>query len=188
MPAERYNMGSKKWVLPKSDNVVYEANIGWDKNNLYFPGVSTCIALAMVTDDDMLLGAHFDKLLSAEDVNIMLSRLLEKKTSQSSVSHLAAVGNLTYRDDAGKAFMSQPQFQGEQLLLTIAKKVGAKLTLSSYDQGQDADKTYRAQSIGGGEMAVYYADSPKKEGSSVTAFDATKMSWMKQSLSRLRQR
>jgi hypothetical protein len=187
MSTERYNKGRKDWVLPKPDNIIAESNIGWDKDNLYFPAVSTCIALVTVTTGNMLLGVHFDKLLGADDVDIILNRLLSKKTPQSSVNNLAVVGNLTYRDTAGTCFTSQPQFQGEQLLLTFAKKLAVKGIVSCYDQGPGADKTYRAQSVGGGGMALYYADSPKKEGSSVTAFDPTKMPWTSQSLTPLRQ-
>jgi hypothetical protein len=52
----------------------------------------------MVTSDGMLLGAHFDKILSGADVDNMLNRLLGRKTPQSSVNNLVVAGNLTYRE------------------------------------------------------------------------------------------
>lgn len=176
MPTERYNKGRQDWVIEKPIDVVYEANIGWDKRQLYFPGVSTCIALAMVTSDGMLLGAHFDKILSSADVDNMLNRLLGKKTPQSSVINLVVVGNLTYRDDAGAGFMAQADFQGDQLVLTFAKKLGVKGVASSHDQGQEANKHYCAQSIGEGKMRLYYADTTLVKGTQV-AFDRDKAVW-----------
>ena len=185
MPTERYSITRKQWADLDPQNIVRESNIGWDDSNLYFPAVSTCIALAMVLDNDKLVGAHFDKLLSASEIELMLNRMLEK-TAAHTVNHLAVIGNMTYRDAQGTGFMSAPEYQGEQQLLTFAKKLGVKGVVSSYDQGQSANKHYRAQSIGESGLLMYCGDVTYVNGNPVP-FDLNKTSWMKQPLTVLRE-
>lgn len=186
MATERYNNTSEKWVFYNADNdIVREANIGWGGPNLYFPAVSTCTALVTVLADNALLGAHFDKVLSVRDVDAMLDRMLQKKADRS-VNHLAVIGNMSYGENAGTGFMSAPQFQGKQQLLTFAKKLGVTGVLSSHDQGQKANRHYRAQATGDGGVLLYYADVTYLNGNPVT-FDRDKTSWLKQTVTPLRE-
>jgi hypothetical protein len=75
--------------------------------------------------------------------------------------------------------MSQAEFQGDQLPLTFAKKFAVTGVVSSYDQGQKANKHYCAQSIGEGKMRLYYTDATLERGTQV-AFDREKTVWRDQ--------
>jgi hypothetical protein len=182
MPVERYNNSSAKWVFYDAKrNDVREANIGWGDSTLYLPSVSSCIAVVMALNDATLLGAHFDKLLSVTDVEVMLDKMLEKKANRT-VNYLSVIGNMTYRDQEGKGFMVAPKFQGKQLLLTFAGKFGVKGTVASYDQGQRADKHYLVEVAGGGTMRLHYADVAKNESGNPVPFDRNKITWLEQPL------
>jgi hypothetical protein len=187
MPTERYNNTTAKWVFYDANrNVVNEANIGWGELSLYFPAVSSCTAVVMVLPDATLLGAHFDKLLRAEDVDVMLDRMLEKKANRG-IGQLAVIGAMSYRDSARAGFMSAPKFQGMEQLRTFAKKFGAGTgNIWSYDQGLSANKHYKAQSVGPGSIQLYYADVTFVNGNPVT-FDANKTFWRQQSLTAARE-
>jgi hypothetical protein len=181
MPTERYSQMQQKWVFPKpTANIVNETNIGWDASTIYFPAVSTCTALVMAIDDNTLLGAHFDKMLSASDVGLILDHMLEKKASRSA-GDLAVIGNLSYREGDAERFMSAAQYKGDQQVLTFAKKFDKKGLMYKYDQGETANKHYRVEAAARRLLRTYCADVTYVNGNPVT-FDPNKVSWREQPL------
>jgi hypothetical protein len=187
MPTERYNKMQQRWVFFVPDkNMVHESNIGWGDAELYFPAVSSCTALVMALDDNTLLGAHFDKMLSTSDVDRILDRMLEKKANRSA-GDLAVIGNLTYGEDNPTRFMSAPEYKGERQVVTFAKKFGIRGFMYQYDQGQKADKHYRVKAIGERRIQAYYAAVIRNDKDNpLPLLDPNSVTWLDQPLTLLR--
>jgi len=160
------------------DSLLGEANLGTDPNNLYFPAVSTCTCLALLLDDDTLLGAHFDKGLSNFDVYIMLHRMSQLKAARN-VTRMVVVGNLTFGENDPTCFMCKPDFRNGHYLTTFAEAFDFNGHVFSHDQGGAANKHYRMQAAGGGNMPIYSANVLSVHGHPVP-FNPYQTLWMAQ--------
>lgn len=162
------------------DNKLYEANVGTDDYNIYFPAVSTCTCLIALLSDNSLLAAHFDKNLSNFDVYMMLQRMSELKAARA-VTRMAVLGNLTEGENDAGCFMSKPDFRAGRYLQTFAEAFDFLGHVGSFDQGGHANKHYRAQAAGSGNMALYSSNVPSVNGYPVP-FDPYKTVWMAQAV------
>jgi hypothetical protein len=172
---ERYSTGQQRFNLAYPGNDVHEAEVGTDPNNLYFPDVSSCTALVALLDDETLLGAHFDKLLSNFDVYVMLQRMLEIRGGRA-VLGMWVMGNLLYGENDARSFMSRADFRAGAMLLTFAEALDFAGAVRQFDQGSHLNLHYRVQAAGGGQAAIYSCAGPSNTG----GFSPYGHAWMAQ--------
>ena len=175
-----YQVLGQRFMLTINDNLLTEASIGEDANNLYYPAISTCTGLAVLLADDTLLGAHFDKGLDSFDVYIMLQRLSEMQAGRA-VLAMAVFGNLTYGEARAKCFMAKPDFGNGRMFQTFAEAFDFQGVVRHHDQGGAANRHYRVQAVGGGNWAIHSCPVPSLNGTPVR-FDPYGVAWMAQPL------
>ena len=178
------NRETNTFQFTLQDSEIFEANIGADPNNLYFPGVSSCTVLVMLLSDDSLIGAHFDKGLTAFNIYFMLGGMADLKAART-VTKMVMLGNFTWAGKPG-TYTTKPEFSRQRDKATFAEAFDYTGAVLAYDQGMLANKHYRVQAVGGGNWAIYSADVTYKiDGAkkSPVSFDARRTIWLAQPIS-----
>jgi hypothetical protein len=197
MATERYDPRKHLWCdLDLAENAIPEECIGWGDATLYYPAVSSCTAIVIGLDNDTLLGAHLLCFLTSNDVDAILDHMLGKMVGRTA-GHLLVFGSLNYKGISPTSFGAAPKFQGTQQIVTFAKKFNVKGFACFYDQGDDANKHYRAQTHPGANWAISlsYSDvtynvkaGPQgKTTKDPIRFNKGQVTWTNQSISPLRE-
>ena len=148
-----YSKNHQNFDLTASDNILYEANIGVDPGYLYFPGVSSCTVLMILLNDDALLGAHFDKLLSNFDVYQMLWWMSQLKAARH-VVRMVVAGNSTC-EQATRSFMSKGDFRQGRDLTTFAEAFDYQSPGAQALPGPGGEEALPSAGPGGGDAGLF---------------------------------
>lgn len=188
MATETWSPTQQSWKQQDlARNLVTESDIGWNHATLYFPGVSSCTAVAMWVDNITVLGAHFDKILTANDVDTMLNEMLTKINGLA-IGPLFVFGALSY-PGGPQSFVNAPNFEGNQFALTVTRLFKPKLVYiyDQYDHKSPSNrqpaKHYRAVSKPNEVMTLDYFDVPYNTSS----LDKRGAPWAKVPVSPLRE-
>lgn len=151
--AYKYRRNRDDFFLMGPEDEIRETQYGkGPKGHLCFPGVSSCTTLALLLADGALLGAHFAKADSLDDVTAILARLDAGRAGRA-VIKLYLVGAL--KAD-GTGFVSDLDYRWPRQLATFNRTFGRaeRDPILGFDQGKKADLHYRA--LRAGDMLLWF--------------------------------
>ena len=143
--AFKYSASRKSFTQMGALEKVFEDQVGWDKDTLIFPGVSSCTTITFRLSSKRVLGLHLTIGTPLDDVMALVDHVNANK--RGNITDICFVGHLT---TLGSGWSSDPKYQWPRQATSIKADAGSYAAHIHYRKlTQARDVRIEALSTGG---------------------------------------